>query len=107
MAELAALRSRMEAEMGNLAAEMDGLSVEVAEVEVEQEVEEEEEVEVELEETPLLDSFDLEAVAEGIRSGRFRKVICMIGAGVSVAAGIPDFRTPGKRAACGCACARV
>ena len=35
------------------------------------------------------------AVAELIRSGQCRRVIVLTGAGVSVSAGIPDFRTPG------------
>ena len=35
------------------------------------------------------------AIAEYIRSGRAKQIVVMVGAGVSVSAGIPDFRTPG------------
>lgn len=42
-----------------------------------------------------LGSLDLAGVAELIKSGRSRKIVVMAGAGISVAAGIPDFRTPG------------
>ncbi|KDN70778.1 putative Sir2 family protein [Colletotrichum sublineola] len=37
----------------------------------------------------------LEAVAEYIKSGNVKKVAVMTGAGISTAAGIPDFRSPG------------
>jgi len=37
----------------------------------------------------LLCSFDLAGVAEYIRSGRARRIVCMVGAGISVSAGIP------------------
>lgn len=45
--------------------------------------------------SPLLPSFDLAGVAALINSGRVRRIICMCGAGISVSAGIPDFRSPG------------
>lgn len=37
----------------------------------------------------------LERVAEAITSGQCRRILFLTGAGVSVAAGIPDFRSPG------------
>lgn len=46
---------------------------------------------------PLLPSLDLEGVAALIKSGRARRIVVMAGAGISVSAGIPDFRTPGER----------
>jgi hypothetical protein len=42
-----------------------------------------------------LASRDLAGVAELLRSGAARNVVVMLGAGASVSAGIPDFRTPG------------
>ena len=40
------------------------------------------------------DQLNLKGVAEGIKKGLFKKIIVMTGAGISVAAGIPDFRSP-------------
>jgi NAD-dependent deacetylase sirtuin 2 len=42
-----------------------------------------------------LTSFDINGVAEYIRSGRAKKIILMTGAGISCGAGIPDFRSIG------------
>ena len=44
---------------------------------------------------PRLSSFDLRGIAEYMLSPRCRNVVVMCGAGISVSAGIPDFRTPG------------
>ena len=38
---------------------------------------------------------ELRQVADMIKSGKFDKILILTGAGVSVSAGIPDFRTPG------------
>jgi NAD-dependent deacetylase sirtuin 2 len=43
----------------------------------------------------ILSALTLEGVADFINSGKCKNIIVMTGAGVSVAAGIPDFRTPG------------
>ena len=44
---------------------------------------------------PLVSSFDMRGIAEFMRGPRCQNVIVMCGAGISVSAGIPDFRTPG------------
>jgi len=44
---------------------------------------------------PLLESFDVEGVAKHILTGKARRIVVMCGAGISVSAGIPDFRSPG------------
>lgn len=43
----------------------------------------------------VLASFDLQGVADKIKSGEVKKVVFAVGAGISVSAGISDFRTPG------------
>eukprot|EP00744_Colponema_vietnamica_P011863 GILI01016668.1.p1 GENE.GILI01016668.1~~GILI01016668.1.p1 ORF type:complete len:333 (+),score=57.17 GILI01016668.1:54-1001(+) len=45
-------------------------------------------------EAPLFNTFDIEGVAAYIKERQPKNIIVMMGAGVSVAAGIPDFRTP-------------
>ncbi|CAD7697655.1 unnamed protein product [Ostreobium quekettii] len=44
---------------------------------------------------PVLSSFDAEGVAKYIKENNVKNIVCMCGAGISVSAGIPDFRTPG------------
>uniref|UniRef100_A0A667Y471 NAD-dependent protein deacetylase n=1 Tax=Myripristis murdjan TaxID=586833 RepID=A0A667Y471_9TELE len=43
----------------------------------------------------ILDELTLEGVAQYIKSGKCKNIICMVGAGISTSAGIPDFRSPG------------
>ncbi len=38
----------------------------------------------------------LEELCRRLKEGRYKKVIVMTGAGISVSAGIPDFRSPGS-----------
>jgi len=45
--------------------------------------------------TPILKSLDLDGVADFILSGRCKNIAFLTGAGMSVGAGIPDFRSPG------------
>ena len=46
--------------------------------------------------TVLHKDLSLKGVAHAIRSGLIKKICVITGAGISVAAGIPDFRTPGS-----------
>ncbi|MBN3310502.1 SIR2 deacetylase, partial [Amia calva] len=43
----------------------------------------------------VLNELTLEGVAQYIQSGNCKNIICMVGAGISTSAGIPDFRSPG------------
>uniref|UniRef100_A0A3P8WA80 NAD-dependent protein deacetylase n=1 Tax=Cynoglossus semilaevis TaxID=244447 RepID=A0A3P8WA80_CYNSE len=43
----------------------------------------------------VLDELSLEGVARYIKSDKCKNIICMVGAGISTSAGIPDFRSPG------------
>jgi NAD-dependent protein deacetylase sirtuin 2 len=45
--------------------------------------------------TILEGKLNIEGVARALREGTAKRVIVMAGAGISVSAGIPDFRTPG------------
>uniref|UniRef100_A0A3B4EV26 NAD-dependent protein deacetylase n=1 Tax=Pundamilia nyererei TaxID=303518 RepID=A0A3B4EV26_9CICH len=42
----------------------------------------------------VLDELTLDGVARYINSGKCKNIICMVGAGISTSAGIPDFRSP-------------
>ncbi|XP_042560017.1 NAD-dependent protein deacetylase sirtuin-2 isoform X1 [Clupea harengus] len=42
----------------------------------------------------VLDELTLDGVARYIQSGACKNIICMVGAGISTSAGIPDFRSP-------------
>ncbi|XP_050187168.1 NAD-dependent protein deacetylase sirtuin-2 isoform X1 [Myiozetetes cayanensis] len=43
----------------------------------------------------VLDELSLDGVSRFLRSERCKNIICMVGAGISTSAGIPDFRSPG------------
>ncbi|XP_047246668.1 NAD-dependent protein deacetylase sirtuin-2 [Girardinichthys multiradiatus] len=42
----------------------------------------------------VLDELSLDGVARYINSGKCKNIICLVGAGISTSAGIPDFRSP-------------
>ncbi|XP_032819827.2 NAD-dependent protein deacetylase sirtuin-2 [Petromyzon marinus] len=43
----------------------------------------------------VLEELTLGGVAKHILAGKCKNIVCMVGAGISTAAGIPDFRSPG------------
>ncbi|XP_028320270.1 NAD-dependent protein deacetylase sirtuin-2 [Gouania willdenowi] len=42
----------------------------------------------------VLDELTLDGVAQYMKSGKCKNILCMVGAGISTSAGIPDFRSP-------------
>ena len=53
----------------------------------------------------VLSSFDIDGIAEYLERNDCRNVVVMAGAGISVSAGIPDFRSPGTGCAKPLSCA--
>ena len=45
---------------------------------------------------PVIDTFTYRDLIDGLSKGKFKKIGVLTGAGISVSAGIPDFRSPGS-----------
>ncbi|CAF5164436.1 unnamed protein product, partial [Rotaria magnacalcarata] len=40
-------------------------------------------------------SFSIDQLIESLKNGKYKRIVTLVGAGISTPSGIPDFRTPG------------